>query len=95
MFKQICFEVGFESVQGLNISDIRWGAEQLKALDPMVVRRAGGTVWLIEEEDLRDLLGVWMWRRSVRYRGVRLWMALNVSSRVLNWMRYCVGSQWS
>ncbi|KAI3361247.1 hypothetical protein L3Q82_012919, partial [Scortum barcoo] len=30
-----------------------WGAEQLKALLPMVLRRAGGTVRWIEEEDRR------------------------------------------
>ena len=73
----------------------RWGAERLKALDPIVVRRAGGTVRLMEEADLRGRPGVLMWRRSVRYGGVRLWMALNVSTRVLNCIRYCIGSQWS
>jgi len=31
----------------------RRGAERLKALDPMVDRRAGGTVRLMEEADLR------------------------------------------
>ena len=43
-----------------------WGAEQLKALPPMVLRRAGGTVRCREEEDLREQAGTAMWRRSDR-----------------------------
>ena len=36
----------------------RWGAEWLKALDPMVVRRAEGTVSWKAEEDRRAREGV-------------------------------------
>ena len=43
-----------------------WGAERLKALLPMVLRRAGGTERWREEEDLREREGVAMWRRSER-----------------------------
>ena len=53
----------------------RRGAERLKALDPMVDRRAGGTVRLMEEADLRDRVGILMHRRAERYVGARLWMA--------------------
>ncbi len=42
------------------------GAEQLKALPPMVLRRAGGTVRCREEEDLRERAGAAMWKRSDR-----------------------------
>ncbi len=42
------------------------GAEQLKALPPMVLRRAGGTVRCREEKDLRERAGTAMWRRSDR-----------------------------
>ena len=38
----------------------RWGAERLKALAPMVDRRAGGTTRLMEETDLRDREGTLM-----------------------------------
>jgi len=44
----------------------RRGAERLKALeslDPMVDRRAGGTVRSMEETDLRDREGMLIWRR--------------------------------
>ena len=54
----------------------RRGAERLKALAPMVVRRAGCTMRLIDEADLSVREGVLMWRRSERYGGERLWMAL-------------------
>jgi len=50
----------------------RRGAEQLKALDPMVDRRAEGTVRLMEEADLRDRVGMLIWRRWDRYGGARL-----------------------
>ena len=36
----------------------RWGAERLKALEPMVDRRAGGTFRVMEEADLRDREGI-------------------------------------
>ncbi len=62
----------------------RWGAERLNALLPMVVRRAEGTDMCMEEEDLREREGVGTWRRSDRYGGARLWMALNVNRRTLN-----------
>ena len=62
----------------------RRGAERLNALLPMVVRRAEGTDRCMEEEDLREREGVGTWRRSDRYRGARLWMALNVNRRTLN-----------
>ena len=54
-----------------------WGAERLKALLPMVLRRAEVTVRWVEEEDLRERAGVAIWR-SDRYGGARLWMALKV-----------------
>ena len=60
----------------------RRGAERLKALDPMVVERAGGTVGWMEEEDLRVRKGVSMCSSSEMYRGARLWMALKVRSRI-------------
>ena len=50
----------------------RRGAERLKALAPMVVRRAGGTVRLMDEADLSVREGVLMWRRSDMYGGERL-----------------------
>ena len=62
------------------------GAEQLKALAPMVDKRAGGTMRLIEEVDLSVREGVLTWRRSERYGGERLWMALKVWSRILKTM---------
>ena len=42
-----------------------WGAEQLKALPPIVLRRAGGTERWMEEEDRRERVGILM-RRSDR-----------------------------
>ena len=36
----------------------RRGAERLNTLEPMVARRAGGTVKVMEEEDLRDRVGM-------------------------------------
>ena len=71
----------------------RRGAERLKALAPMVVRWAGGTVRLMDEADLSDREGVLMWRRSERYGGERLWMALKVWSRILKLMRDLTGSK--
>ena len=71
----------------------RRGAERLKALDPMVVKRNGGAVRLREAEDLSVRMGVLMCRRSERYRGVRLWMALKASSRILKTIRDLTGSQ--
>lgn len=62
----------------------RRGAERLKALNPMVVKRARGTVRWMVEEDLRVREDVLMWRSSERYRGARLWMALKVRSKILN-----------
>ena len=44
----------------------RRGAERLKALSPMVDSRAGGTVRLMEEADLRDRVGMLIWMRSDR-----------------------------
>ncbi len=38
------------------------GAEQLKAEDPLVVKRAGGAVRWMEEEDLKVRVGVLMCR---------------------------------
>ena len=61
----------------------RRGAERLKARAPMVVKRAGGTVRLMEEADLSDRVGVLIWMRSDRYGGARLWMALKVWRRTL------------
>ena len=54
-----------------------WGAERLKTLHPIVLRRAGGTERRIEE-DLREREEVAMWRRLDRWGGARLWMALKV-----------------
>ena len=42
------------------------GAERLKALLPMVVSRAEGTVRWMEEEDRRERVEVAVWRRSDR-----------------------------
>ena len=47
----------------------------------LLVRRAEGTDRCMEEEDLRE------WTRSDRYRGARLWIALNFDRRTLNWIR--------
>ena len=46
-----------------------WGAERLKALLPIVLRRAEGTERWREEEDPREREGVAIWRRSERYGG--------------------------
>lgn len=62
----------------------RRGAERLNALLPIVVRRAGGTDRCMEEEDLRERVEVGPWRRSDKYGGARLWIALNVNRRILN-----------
>ena len=70
-----------------------WGAERLNALLPMVLRRAEGTERWREEEDLREREEVAMERRSERYGGARLWIALNVYSRILNVILYLTGSQ--
>ena len=43
-----------------------WGAERLKALPPIVLRRARGTERWMEEEDLRERVGMVMCRRSDR-----------------------------
>ena len=48
------------------------GAEQLKALSPMVVRRAGGTDRREAEEERSVRRGEYVWRRSDRYGGARL-----------------------
>lgn len=55
-----------------------WGAEQLKARLPMVLRWAGGMVGWMEEGDLREQDGMVAWRRCDRHGGGILWMALNV-----------------
>lgn len=47
------------------------GAEQLKALLPMVTRRGEGTESEREEEDLRQRDGAVMLTRSERYGGER------------------------
>ena len=60
-----------------------WGAEWLKALLPMVLRRAEGTVRWMAEEDLREREEVAVWMRSERYGGARWWMALNAYRRIL------------
>lgn len=69
------------------------GAGQLKALNPLIVRQAVGTVRCRKEEDLRVQEEVATWRRSDRYGGVRLWMALNTSRRILKLMWNFSGSQ--
>ena len=61
----------------------RRGAERLKALAPMVDRRAGGMMRLVEEEDLRHRVGILVWIRSDKYGGARLWTALKVWRRIL------------
>ena len=50
----------------------RLGADQLKALDPMVVRLADGAKSWIVEQDERVQEGVWIWISSARYDGARL-----------------------
>lgn len=48
-------------------------------LNPIIEGQSGsaeGIVRLFDEEDLRVRVGVVMWRRSARYGGARLWMAL-------------------
>ena len=65
----------------------RRGAERLKALCPVVVRRAGGTDRCTELEDLGEREGVGAWTRSDTYGGARLWTALNVNRRTLNLIR--------
>ena len=45
----------------------RW-AERLKALLPIMTRRAGGTERWTEEADLREWEGVAMWRSSEKVR---------------------------
>ena len=59
------------------------GAEGLKALHPMVLRRAGDTVRWMEEEDLSERAGMATCRRSDRNGGAREWMALKVNRRSL------------
>ena len=68
------------------------GAEQLKALPPIVTRRKGSWSWR-EEEDRREREGVEMWRRSEMYGGARLWRALKVVRRILKSIRCFMGSQ--
>ena len=46
-----------------------WGAERLKALPPIVLRRTGGTERWMEEEDRRERVGMLMCRRSEVGRG--------------------------
>ena len=46
-----------------------WEAERLKALLPIVLRRAEGTERWREEEDLGQREGTEMWRRSDRWGG--------------------------
>ena len=50
----------------------RLGADQLRALDPMVVRLTDGTKSWMVGEDQRVQEGVWLWISSVRYDGARL-----------------------
>ena len=45
----------------------RQGAEWEKALNPMVVMRAGGMVSCCDEDDLRVRVGMLIWSRLVRY----------------------------
>ncbi|KAI9546940.1 hypothetical protein NQZ68_021607 [Dissostichus eleginoides] len=58
----------------------KWGAEQLKALDPMVFQWKGGAGSWREAEELRVMLGVLMCRRSETYRGVTSWIALKMET---------------
>lgn len=53
-----------------------FGAIQLKALLPMVVKCTDGTTRVTEAEDLRDRVGEYTWKSSLRYEGARLWRAL-------------------
>lgn len=59
-------EIQVESVPALGV------AERMKALLPVVVRRAEGLVRWMEEEDLREREGVATWRRSDGYGGAIL-----------------------
>lgn len=61
----------------------RCGTNQLKGLDPMVVMCARGIVRLMEDDDLRVCLGVFMWMGSVKYGGLSLWGALKGRRMIL------------
>ncbi|KAI3375549.1 hypothetical protein L3Q82_003876 [Scortum barcoo] len=63
-FWKMGFEFRYEGGERVGIAEIRRKEEQLKALPPMVLRRAGGTVRWIEEEDQRHRDEVTTWRRS-------------------------------
>ena len=72
----------------------RVGLAMAKALSPrvwylvlvMAVRR-------FESVERRRRVGVWRWRRSVRYEGARLFRALKVVMRILKLMRCFMGIQ--
>lgn len=61
----------------------RRGAEQLKALAPMVLSLNVGTVKIAAEEEQSDREGVYGSSRSERYWGARWCRALKVSSKIL------------
>ena len=52
----------------------RLGADQLKALDPMVVRLADGAKsWIVEQDErVQEGVWIWIWISSARYDGARL-----------------------
>jgi len=62
--KQMSFECGFKVFDRIELrrSGVRvfqsWGAEQLKALLPIVMRRASGIVRWREEEERRERAGL-------------------------------------
>jgi len=54
LFKQMSFECGFKVFDRIGVAEVSrvfqsWGAEQLKALLPIVMRRASGIVRWREE----------------------------------------------
>ena len=66
--------------------DLKWGNESMFMSwgGNEFQRRAEGTDRCMKEEDLREREGVGTWRRSDRYGGANLLMALNVNRRTLN-----------
>lgn len=90
-FEQAAFEVWFKNSQCVDVTSggrtfQRPGEERLKAVDPMVVMRAGRIVRLMEDVDLKERqLGMFKWRDWVTYGGLRLWRALNEAVEKQGW----------
>ena len=69
------------------------GAAILKALSPYVLELDKGTRSRLDEEDLSDLVGLYLSMMSEMYLGASPCRALKVINKILKSIRCSIGSQ--